>query len=70
MGTIRLRATAPADGELQLSGLPIRKGDEADVIVLTNGDDDRTLLALLQHDPAWSWLRDPEEDVYTEEDVR
>jgi hypothetical protein len=27
-------------------------------------------LAMLQHDPAWGWLHDPDEDVYTEADVR
>ena len=70
VGAIRMRATADADGELRLSGLPLRKGDEADVIVVTSGDGDQALLGVLQHDPAWSWLRDTEEDVYTEDDVR
>lgn len=70
MATIRVRATAAADGELRLSGLPLQKGDEAEVVVLTSDEDDQALVAILQHDPSWSWLRAPEEDVYTEDDVR
>lgn len=30
---------------------------------------DDTALAILQADPAWTWLHDADEDVYTEEDV-
>ena len=70
MGSIRFRARVEADGELHLRGLPLQKGEEADVIVLTDDSEDAALLSILQHDPAWSWLRDPAEDVYTEEDVR
>ena len=74
MSAIRLRVSADEDGELRLRGLPIRKGQHAEVIVLTDGLDeasvDQTTLAILQHDPAWSWLQDPDEDVYTEGDVR
>jgi hypothetical protein len=57
-----------------LRGLPIRRGEEAEVIVLTDGDDgqsaDEVTLAILQHDPAWAWLHDEAEDVYSEADVR
>jgi len=74
MSAIRLRVSADEDGEFRLSGLPIRKGQQADVIVLTDGMDeppaDETTLAILQHDPAWAWLHDPDEDVYTEADVQ
>lgn len=70
MSSIRLRAKAEADGELHLRGLPIRKGDEAEVIVLTETTSDEILLALLDADPGWSWLRDEAEDVYTEADIR
>lgn len=70
MGAIRIRATADADGELRLKGLPLLEGEAADVIVLTRGDEDEALLAVLQHDPGWSWLSDPEEDMYSEDDVR
>ena len=31
---------------------------------------DEATLAVLQHDPAWSWLRDEPENVYSEADVR
>lgn len=31
---------------------------------------DEATLAILQDDPAWAWLRDPAEDIYTEDDVR
>ncbi|HZO25953.1 MAG TPA: hypothetical protein VFH48_08165 [Chloroflexota bacterium] len=74
MSAIRLRVSADEDGELRLRGLPIRKGQHAEVIVLTDGLDeasvDEATLAILQHDPAWAWLHDPAEDVYTEDDVR
>jgi hypothetical protein len=74
MSAIRLRVLADEDGELHLRGLPIRKGEQAEVIVLTDALDepsvDETTLAILQHDPAWAWLRDPDEDVYTEADVK
>jgi hypothetical protein len=47
---------------------------QADVIVLTDASDepsaDGATLAILQHDPGWAWLDDPEEDVYTGADVR
>lgn len=74
MSAIRLRVSADEDGELRLHGLPIRKGQQADVIVLTDGLDEPTVdeatLAILQHDPSWSWLHDVAEDVYTEADVQ
>ena len=74
MSAIRLRVLADADGELLLRGLPIRRGEHAEVIVLTDGLDDPSMdeatLAILRHDPTWSWLHDPAEDVYTEADVR
>jgi hypothetical protein len=74
MNAIRIRVSADADGEIVLRGLPIRRGEEAEVIVLTDGDDspsaDEATLAILQHDPAWAWLHDEAEDVYSEEDVR
>jgi hypothetical protein len=73
VGAIRLRVSARADGELRLRGLPIRKGEQAEVIVLTDSLDepmvDEVTLAILQHDPDWAWLHDPAEDVYTEADV-
>ena len=75
MTAIRVHATVDEDGEIRLRGLPLQKGQEAEIIVLTNADEhevgaDETLLAVLQRDPSWSWLRDPGEDIYTAEDVR
>lgn len=74
MRAIRLRVSADEDGEIRLRGLPIRKGEQADVIVLTGAADeadaDHLTLAILQHDPGWSWLHDPAEDRYTEDDIR
>jgi hypothetical protein len=29
-----------------------------------------TTLAILQHDSAWAWLLDPDEDVYSEADIQ
>ncbi|MGE3912475.1 MAG: hypothetical protein AB7K36_24150 [Chloroflexota bacterium] len=74
MNAIRRRVLIDADGELHLHGLPIRKGEQADVIVLTGASDDAdadgVTLAILRHDPSWAWLHDAAEDVYTEADVR
>lgn len=70
MATLRIRAMAEADGELHLRGLPIQKGEQAEVIVLTGDSVDALILAALARDPAWSWLHDEAEDIYTEEDVR
>jgi hypothetical protein len=70
MMSIRLRATADADGELHLRGSPIHKGEVAEVIVLTEDPSDDDVLALLQSDPTWAWLFDPAEEVYTEADLR
>lgn len=70
LNSVRIRATAESDGELHLRGLPIHKGEEADVIVLTEGGPDDEMLAVLKHDPSWAWLHDPAEDVYTEDDVQ
>ena len=47
MNPIRVRATAEADGKLHLRGLPIQKGQQAEVIVLTEGSPDGALLAVL-----------------------
>lgn len=73
MSAIRRRVLADADGELRLRGLPIKKGEHAEVIVLTDVADDQTTdattLAILRHDPAWAWLHDDAEDVYTEADI-
>ena len=70
LSSIRIRATAESDGELHLRGLPLHKGEEADVIVLTERGTDDEMLAVLKHDPSWAWLHDPAEDVYTEDDVQ
>jgi hypothetical protein len=73
VAAIRLRVASETDGELRLQGLPIRKGEHVQVIVLTDEDSespDEVTLAIMQHDPAWAWLHDPSEDVYTEQDVR
>ena len=71
MSTIRIRAKAEHDGELRLRGLPLRKGEVADVVVFVDASPiDNLLLAALNEDPGWAWLKDPAEDVYTEADVR
>jgi hypothetical protein len=73
VAAIRLRVASEADGELRLRGLPIRKGEQAQVIVLTDEDGDSSdeiTLSILREDPAWAWLHDPAEDVYTAQDVR
>jgi hypothetical protein len=70
MSAIRVRATVEEDGELHLRGLPLRKGDEAEVIVLTEPSNDEILLGILDRDPGWGWLKDQAEDVYTEADAK
>ncbi len=73
MTAIRLQVTAEDDGELRLRGLPIQRGEKAEVIVLTSASDEPTdgsLIELLTHDPAWAWLKDPAEDMYSEQDVQ
>ena len=70
MTSIRVRAMAEADGELHLRGLPILKGQQAEVIVLTEESTDNAVLTILEHDPGWAWLHDPAEDIYTEQDAR
>jgi hypothetical protein len=74
MNAIRLHVSAEEDGELRLRGLPLRKGDLAEVIVLTDLRHDQAggeaVLAILRHDPAWAWLWDLSEDLYGEGDVR
>jgi hypothetical protein len=69
MSSIRVRTTVEEDGELHLRGLPLRKGDEAEIIVLTEPSADAILLGLLEQDPGWRWLKDPAEDIYTEADA-
>ena len=73
MVALRIQATVETDGELHLGGLPLQKGQHAEIIVLTaepGEDTDEAVLALLRADPAWAWLSDPAEDVYTEADVQ
>jgi len=70
MAPIRLHATAEADGELHLRGLPLHKGQQAHVIVLPEAEKDEDILAILSADPAWAWIHDEAEDVYTEQDAR
>lgn len=69
-----MQVSAEEDGELHLRGLPIRKGEPAEVIVLMDAHKepsaDEVALAILRHDPAWQWLWDPSEDLYSESDVR
>lgn len=65
MAAIRVRVTADVDGELHLAGLPIHKGEAAEVIGITGDESDERILAALENDPAWAWLRDPAEDVYS-----
>src|SRR5260221_14248435 len=67
MAAIRVRVTADVDGELHLAALPMHKGEAAEVIVLTGDSDHELTLAVLENDPAWQWLHDPAEDIYTGE---
>jgi hypothetical protein len=71
MAPIRVHATAEAEGELHLRGLPVHKGQRADVIIVPQDDlDDAAILALIREDPGWAWLQDEAEDIYTEQDAR
>ena len=72
MQAVRILIRPEEDGELVLRDLPVRKGVPVEVIILTQEVIDETALILsaLQHDPGYVFLRDPAEDLYTEEDVR
>ena len=71
MQAVRILTKPERDGELILTNLPVRKGVSVEVIILTQEVVDETALVLsaLQHDPGYAFLRDPAEDLYTEEDV-
>ena len=70
MAPIRVHTTVEADGELHLRGLPVQKGQHAEVIILPEGADSDAVLSILREDPGWAWLRDDAEDVYSEQDAR
>jgi hypothetical protein len=72
MQAVRILTRPEKDGELILKDLPVRKGVSVEVIILSPEVTDETALILsaLQHDPAYAFLHDPAEDLYTEEDVR
>jgi hypothetical protein len=73
MDAIRLHTTVEVDGEIRLRGLPLKRGQSAEVVIISDGEEqqgDDALLALLTHDPAWQWIHDPAEDLYTEQDVQ
>lgn len=70
MKPIRHRATTEADAELQVRGLPIRRGEESGVVVLIEDAGDEAVLVVLEHDPGWAWLHDPEDDIYSAPDDR
>ncbi|HEY8691567.1 MAG TPA: hypothetical protein VIR57_02385 [Chloroflexota bacterium] len=70
MAPIRVHATVESDGELHLRGLPMHKGQQADVIIVPEEPADNVTLAMLRDDPGWAWLHDAAEDIYTEKDAR
>jgi hypothetical protein len=73
MEAYRVRATVFDAGEIVIRGLPLRKDQEVEVIVLT-GDDDAEERALLSqaadHAPSLAFLHDEAEDIYTEADLK
>ena len=72
MHAIRVRTVAELDRELRLPNVPVRKGQRLEVIILAEDDaDDEAdfMRNVLNHDPAWAWLHDEAEDLYTDEDL-
>lgn len=69
MAPIHVHTTVETDGEIRLRGLPLQKGQEADVLIVVENAETEAVLAVLANDPAWAWLRDEAEDVYTEQDA-
>jgi len=72
MQAVRILTRPEKDGELVLKGLPVKAGVPVEIIILTQDVTDETalILSVLQHDPGYAFLRDPAEDLYTEEDVK
>ncbi len=48
----------------------VPKSQDAEVTIPPRDRDEDPVIGVLRHDPAWAWLHDPAEDVYTEEDAR
>ena len=72
MHAIRLHTVADADRELHLPDVPVRKGQRLEVIILAEDDaddEDDFMRSVLNHDPAWAWLKDDAEDIYTDDDL-
>ena len=72
MHAIRLSTVAELDRELHLPNVPVRKGQRVEVIILAEddaGDEEDFMRSVLNHDPAWAWLKDEAEDIYTDEDL-
>ena len=72
MQAIRVHTVAERDRELHLPNIPVHRGQRLEVIILREDqseDEVPSMPAILDHDPAWEWLKDPAEDIYTDEDL-
>jgi len=72
MQAIRVRTIVDQDKEIRLRDVPVRKGQHVEVIILQEEDDDGEgtfVPSVLNHDPAWAWLGDREEDLYSDTDL-
>jgi hypothetical protein len=72
MEAIRRHVVPERDGEIILRDVPVTKDQEVQVILLTErlSPECQQTLAVIRSDPAWAFLRDPAEDIYTEDDVK
>lgn len=72
MHAIRLKTIVGRDRELHLANVPVRKGEQVEVIILQEEDEsdaDSFIAGILCHDPTWQWLADEEEDLYSDDDL-
>lgn len=72
METIKRHVVPERDGEIVLRDLPVLKDQQLEVIILADNLSPETqqTLAVLQSDPTWAFLRDPAEDIYSENDAK
>ncbi len=70
MEAIRVRQTVDAHGTLIFRNLPFREGQPIEAIFLPDDSSDDVLSAVLRNDPAWSFLKDNAEDLYSDEDLQ
>ena len=71
MNAVRVRALVDKEGELTLKGLPLKKNERVEVIILPEEEDETGLIMnLVSTSKSFSFLSEPEEDIYFLEDIK